>query len=47
MTQRIFDIENEKDIADLWDIVPENIVKIRKGYKSENGYYYNFYDNKE
>ena len=44
MTQRIFDIENEKDMADLWDIVPENIVKIRKGYKSEDGYYYNFYD---
>lgn len=44
MTQRIFDIENGKDMADLWDIVPENIVKIRKGYKSEDGYYFNFYD---
>lgn len=44
MTQRIFDVENEKDMQDLWDIVPENIVKIRKGYKSEDGYYYNFYD---
>jgi hypothetical protein len=44
MTQRIFDVENEKDMADLWDIVPENIVKIRKGYKSEDGYYFNFYD---
>lgn len=44
MTQRIFDIENEKDYTDLWDIVPENIVKIRKGYKTEDGYYYNYYD---
>lgn len=24
--------------------MPENIVKIRKGYKSEDGYYFNFYD---
>ena len=46
MTQRIFDVENEKDMADLWDIVPENIIKIRKAYKSEDGYYYNFYDTK-
>lgn len=30
MTQRIFDIENEKDMADLWDIVPENIYKLMK-----------------
>lgn len=30
MTQRIFDIENEKDMADLWDIVPENIYKLVK-----------------
>ena len=44
MTQRIFDRENVKDMADLWDIVPENIVRIRKGYKSEDGYYFNFYD---
>ena len=25
MTQRIFDVENEKDMADLWDILPHNI----------------------
>lgn len=31
MTQRIFDIENEKDYADLWDILPDEIYKIRKG----------------
>ena len=30
MTQRIFDIENEKDMADLWDIVPISIIRIRK-----------------
>ena len=30
MTQRIFDIENEKDMADLWDILPENIYKLVK-----------------
>lgn len=30
MTQRIFDIENEKDMADLWDILPVNIDTIRK-----------------
>ncbi len=30
MTQRIFDIENEKDMADFWDIVPENIYKLVK-----------------
>ena len=28
MTQRIFDIENEKDIQDLWDILPDNAVCI-------------------
>ena len=28
MTQRIFDIENEKDMQDLWDILPDGIVKI-------------------
>ena len=28
MTQRIFDVENEKDMADLWDILPDNAVCI-------------------
>lgn len=28
--QRIFDIENEKDYADLWDILPDEVVKIVK-----------------
>ena len=30
MTQRIFDIENEKDYADLWDILPDDVERIRK-----------------
>lgn len=30
MTQRIFDVENEKDMADLWDILPDKITKITK-----------------
>ena len=30
MTQRIFDIENEKDYADLWDILPDFINKIKR-----------------
>ena len=29
MTQRIFDVENEKDMADLWDILPDYIDTIR------------------
>lgn len=37
MTQRIFDIENEKDMADLWDILPEFINKIEKN-KTYNTY---------
>ena len=28
MTQRIFDVENEKDMADLWDILPHNINRV-------------------
>lgn len=26
MTQRIFDVENKKDMQDLWDILPDNII---------------------
>lgn len=29
MTQRTFDVENEKDMADLWDILPNYIDEIR------------------
>ena len=28
MTQRIFDRENEKDMADLWDILPDWVYKV-------------------
>ena len=28
MTRRIFDVENEKDMQDLWDILPDKIVRI-------------------
>lgn len=28
MTQRIFDIENEKDMQDLWDILPDECMRI-------------------
>lgn len=29
MTQRIFDVDNEKDIQDLWDILPDKAKKIK------------------
>lgn len=31
MTQRVFDIENEKDMQDLWNILPESCRKITVG----------------
>lgn len=31
MTQRIFDAKNKKDMADLWDIVPDKVYKIARG----------------
>ena len=30
MTQRIFDVENEKDMQDLWSILPDDVYKIKK-----------------
>lgn len=36
MTQRIFDVDNEKDMADLWDILPDDIEKIE--VEEANGY---------
>ena len=35
MTQRIFDIENKKDYADIWDILPDWADTITKGKKKE------------
>ena len=48
--QRIFDIENEKDMEDLWDILPDDAYSIKKSMgcqtwrrKGENtGYYFEF-----
>jgi len=50
MTQRIFDIENEKDMQDLWDILPDEAYSIKKSMgcqiwrrKGEDaGYYFDF-----
>lgn len=40
MTQRIFDIENEEDYAELWNIVPDGVCKITKGaYSDVNTYW--------
>lgn len=38
MTQRVFDIENEKDMQDLWDILQDHIIKMVKPFTS--GYLY-------
>lgn len=43
MTQRIFDIENEKDIADLWDILPDFVNKIKRNVPAD--YYLVHYKN--
>lgn len=48
--QRIFDVENEKDMQDLWDILPDEAYSIKKSMgcqtwrrKGENtGYYFEF-----
>ena len=40
MTQRIIDIENEKDMADLWDIQPDNIEKIKQRFQDGSGIVY-------
>lgn len=40
MTQRIFDVENEKDMQDLWDILPHNINRVMR-YTDKT---YNFFE---
>ena len=30
MTQRIFDVKNEQDVVDLWDLIPDEINDIHK-----------------
>ena len=37
MTQRIFDIENEKDMQDLWDILPDEVVLIKQRFADGSG----------
>ena len=49
MTQRVFDVENEKDMVDLWDILPDEIIRIRdtsEAYK-EGFYSYETEKNKD
>ena len=36
MTQRVFDIENEKDMQDLWDILPDWVSLIKRADKNYN-----------
>ena len=38
MTQRVFDVENEKDMQDLWGILQDHIIKIVKPFMT--GYLY-------
>ena len=37
MTQRVFDVENEKDMADLWDILPDEVVLIKQRFADGSG----------
>ena len=43
MTQRIFDVENEKDMQDLWDILPNGILRIVKDLTDEGGPFNRYY----
>ena len=45
MTQRIFDVENEKDMQDLWDILSEEVIKIKKQAYGPSFKYYGDNDN--
>lgn len=42
MTQRIFDVENEKDMADLWDILPDMVKRIEKEETDELNPYHRY-----
>lgn len=39
MTQRIFDKDNKKDMDDLWDILPNDVNKIKKHTDELNHFY--------
>lgn len=45
MTQRIFDIENEKDMQDLWSILPIDIIRINKRETKNTFWGELFYEN--
>lgn len=40
MTQRIFDVENEKDMQDLWSILPDGVEKITN--EESNAMFYGY-----
>lgn len=40
MTQRIFDIDNEEDMALLWSILPDNIEKVKQKFADGSGIVY-------
>ena len=42
MTQRIFDVENKKDMADLWDILPDMVKRIEKEETNELNPYHRY-----
>ncbi len=44
MTQRIFDIENEKDMQDLWNILPDDVVRIKPAMGVANRIEYEDYE---
>ena len=43
MAQRVFDKDNKKDMADLWDILPESIERIVKDETPEGNSYNRYY----
>lgn len=45
MAQRIFDIENEKDYTDLWDILSEEVFRVVKQDYSLSLKYYGYNNN--
>lgn len=40
MTQRIFDVDNEKDMADLWNILPDEVYKIENRFEDYGEYFF-------
>lgn len=40
MTQRVFDIENEKDMALLWSILPDEVYRIENRFEDYGEYYF-------